>query len=82
MTHLAIKGQLTQYQINAVFEILNSWNIEAEIMDISKSADKQTLRREAAHRANGLLHKYANNALVEKEKEAWANHVKEKYDNI
>jgi hypothetical protein len=79
MTQLVIKGNIAQHQINIVLSMLNSWNIDAEIV---MPADATELRHKAAHRANGILHKYANPSLQEKEKEAWANHVKEKYENI
>jgi len=82
MTHLAIKGNIAQQQIDVMLGMLKSWNIDAEIMDRSIQANATTRRRTAAKQAKGFLHKYANEALIKKEKSAWANHVKEKYENI
>jgi hypothetical protein len=83
MTNLTIKGNIAQQQISVILSMLKSWNLDAEVTD-DNSIQRNTaaLRQKAAQRAKGILHKYANNALVEKEKDAWANHVVEKYGNI
>jgi hypothetical protein len=83
MTNLTIKGNIAQHQISVVLSMLKSWNLDVEVIDdnpIQRNTIK--LRRKATQRAKGILHKYANNALVEKEKDAWANHVVEKYGNL
>ena len=82
MTHLAIKGNIAQQQIDVMLGMLHSWNIDAEILDMPIQVNTKTIRRTAAKQAKGFLHKYANEALIKKEKNAWANHVKEKYENI
>ena len=82
MTHLAIKGNIAQQQIDVMLSMLKSWDIDAEILDKPMQLDETTLRRTAAKQAKGFLHKYANTALIKKEKSAWANYVKEKYENI
>jgi hypothetical protein len=82
-TNVTIKGNIAQHQIHVVLSMLKSWNIDAEVTDDNSIQQNTTaLRQRAAQRAKGILHKYANNALVEKEKDAWANHVVEKYGNI
>jgi hypothetical protein len=83
MTNLVIKGNITQPQIRVVLNMLKSWDIDAEVTDDNSIQRNTTvLRQRAAQRAKGILQKYANNALVEKEKDAWANHVVEKYGTI
>jgi hypothetical protein len=83
MTNLAIKGNIARHQIGVVLSMLKSWGIDAEVTDDDSIRRNTTaLRQRAAQRAKGILHKYANNALVEKEKDAWVNHIVEKYGNI
>ena len=82
MTHLAIKGNIAQQQIDVMLGMLKSWNIDAEILDTPIQLDITPPRRTAAKQAKGFLHKYANTTLIKKEKSAWANHVKEKHENI
>jgi hypothetical protein len=44
--------------------------------------ERLQIRCTIARRAKGYLHEYANAAFAAQEKQAWANHVIEKYDNI
>ena len=79
MTQIAIKGNILQTQIDLLLNLLRSWNISAEIIDNQSEAIEFARRKEAVRRANGCAKKYANPALVHLEKDAWANHVAEKY---
>jgi len=79
MTQIAIKGNILQTQIDLLLNLLRSWNISAEIIDNQHEAIEFARRKEAVKRANGCAKQYANPALVHLEKDAWANHVAEKY---
>ena len=80
MTQIAIKGNILQTQIELLLDLLHSWDIHAEIIDNQQQEDTEFIRRKkAVRRAAGCAKKYANPALVHLEKDAWANHVAEKY---
>ena len=80
MTQIAIKGNILQTQIELLLNLLRSWDIPAEIIDNQQQKDAELARRKkAVKRAAGCAKKYANPALVHLEKDAWANHVAEKY---
>ena len=79
MTQIAIKGNILQEQIELLLNLLHSWDIPAEIIDNQQDTTEFARRKKAVKRANGYLKKYANPALVHLEKDAWANHVAEKY---
>jgi phage gp46-like protein len=79
MTQIAIKGNILQTQMELLLNMLRSWNIPAEVID-NRSSDIELVRRKkAVKRAAGCAKKYANPSLVHLEKDAWANHVAEKY---
>ena len=79
MTQIAIKGNILQTQIELLLNLLHSWDIPAEVIDNQQEMKEFARRKKAVRRANGCLKKYANPALVHLEKDAWANHVAEKY---
>jgi hypothetical protein len=53
--------------------------IEIIILPIEEGQNPVVLKPEKKKSAYGYLHKYAQPALIEKEKEAWTIAVKEKY---
>jgi len=79
MTQIAIKGNILQTQIDLLLNLLHSWDIPAEIINNKQEAKEFTRRKKAVRRAAGCAKKYANPAFVHLEKDAWANHVAEKY---
>ena len=59
----------------------NGKNVEIIIL-ISKDSNKISINRKKKTKGEslgGILHQYANPALISKEKEAWGIAVKEKY---
>ena len=84
MTQIAIKGNISQHQMDVVMSMLKSWNVEAETIEPSGiyPAKTKSFRQLAVQQAKGCLSEYANINLIEQEKEAWANHVKEQYENL
>jgi len=79
MTQIAIKGNILQTQIDLLLNLLHSWDIPAEVTDNQREIAEFARRKKAVRRAAGCAKKYANPALVHLEKDAWANHVAEKY---
>ena len=59
-----------------------SKDLQVEVIVIPLVKEKSHKREISIESMKGCLKTYANPALWEKEKHAWAKHVKEKYGNI